>query len=207
MTKRGRPVHPDRLTPAEWRVVEGVRHGLTNPAIAELCDISVDAVKFHVSNALGKLGFKNRRELRQWPGIRRDSALKRQTEGSQIGAWTLGQVSRLTSNLNSSADWFRDTIGLKEVIRLEEMVFLECGELRVYLTEGDPKKNSILYFKVDDIHEEVKRLASASVEIQSAPHRIHVHPDGTEEWMAFFSDVDGCPLGLMSVVEQTKEEE
>ncbi|WJR75342.1 hypothetical protein [Bradyrhizobium sp. NP1] len=31
---RGRPAFDDLLTPAEWRVVEAVRHGLTNREIA-----------------------------------------------------------------------------------------------------------------------------------------------------------------------------
>ena len=31
---RGRPPHADILTPAEWRVAEAVRHGLSNPEIA-----------------------------------------------------------------------------------------------------------------------------------------------------------------------------
>jgi hypothetical protein len=30
------------------------------------------------------------------------------------------------------------------------------------------------------------------------PHMIHRHDDGTEEWMAFFKDNDGRPLGVMS---------
>jgi methylmalonyl-CoA/ethylmalonyl-CoA epimerase len=29
---------------------------------------------------------------------------------------------------------------------------------------------------------------------------IHRHADGTEEWMAFFSDPEGRPLALMSQV-------
>ena len=57
MTKaRGRPPHDDQLTPAEWSVVEWVRHGLTNRQIAERRGIGLDAVKFHVGNALAKLG-------------------------------------------------------------------------------------------------------------------------------------------------------
>jgi len=48
MSKRGRPAHDDLLTPAEWRVVEAVRHGMSNREIAERRRISLDAVKFHV---------------------------------------------------------------------------------------------------------------------------------------------------------------
>ena len=36
------------------------------------------------------------------------------------------------------------------------------------------------------------------VEFVSAPHMIHRHEDGTEEWMAFFNDPEGRPLALMA---------
>ena len=74
MRRRGRPLHPDVLTPAEWRVVDSVRHGLSNPAIARRLDVGIDAVKFHVNNTLQKLALRDRRLLRLWRGVRRDSA-------------------------------------------------------------------------------------------------------------------------------------
>ncbi len=66
---RGRPPHDDLLTPTEWAVVEWVRHGLTNRQIAARRGVSADAVKFHVGNALAKLGLSDRRELRRWDGV------------------------------------------------------------------------------------------------------------------------------------------
>ncbi|HWO74095.1 MAG TPA: LuxR C-terminal-related transcriptional regulator, partial [Dehalococcoidia bacterium] len=77
LRRRGRLRHPDVLTPAEWRVVEGVRHGMTNREIARGQGVSLDAVKFHVENAVAKLGLEGRRALRFWRGVRRDSALAR----------------------------------------------------------------------------------------------------------------------------------
>ena len=65
MSRRGRPPHDDLLTPGEWRVVEAVRHGLSNREIASRRGISLDAVKFHVANALEKLGLASRGELRR----------------------------------------------------------------------------------------------------------------------------------------------
>jgi len=62
--KRGRPPHADLLTPSEWRTVHFVQHGMSNAAIAARRGISLDAVKFHVSNALSKLRLRDRRELR-----------------------------------------------------------------------------------------------------------------------------------------------
>ncbi len=202
MTKRGRPPHPDILTPSEWRVVEGVRHGLTNPAIADRCNLTRDAVKFHVSSALGKLGLTSRRQLQQWPGVRTDSALAMAQDQDQDHSsdWSLGQVSRTTRDLPSMADWFRDVVGLPEIMRFETAAFFDCGGVRLYLSVGDPANNAILYFRVGDIQAEVAALRAAGITIKSAPHRIHVHDDGTEEWMAFFTDPEGAPLGLMSVI-------
>ena len=75
MPRRGRPPADDLLTPAEWRVADAVRHGLSNPQIARGQGVSVDAVKYHVGNALQKLGLADRRALRQWDGVPRRGAL------------------------------------------------------------------------------------------------------------------------------------
>ena len=63
---RGRPRHPDVLTPAEWRVLEQLREGGTNAEIASRLGISGDAVKYHISNMLGKLELRDRRALAAW---------------------------------------------------------------------------------------------------------------------------------------------
>ena len=50
-------------------------------------------------------------------------------------------------------------------------------------------------------YEKMKELGIAFV---SAPHMIHKHKhkheDGTEEWMAFFEDLECRPLAIMSNV-------
>jgi len=66
MGKRGRPRHPDVLTPREWEVLGLVREGLANEAIGERLGISLDGVKYHVSEILGKLGVENRAEAARW---------------------------------------------------------------------------------------------------------------------------------------------
>ena len=53
---RGRPPHPDILTPAEWRVLDLLREGLSNPEIAGRLALSRDTVKTHVGAILAKLG-------------------------------------------------------------------------------------------------------------------------------------------------------
>src|SRR6187397_3636922 len=99
----GRPPHPDVLTPAEWKVAEQVRHGLSNRRIAERNGVSTEAVKFHVGNALGKLGFSSRAELRLWDGVAQGTALARRRNamgGDPIehDYMMLGQVARTTRN-------------------------------------------------------------------------------------------------------------
>ena len=65
---RGRPPHPDVLTPAEWRVLQEIREGRTNPEIAERLDLSRNTVKTHVSSMLSKLDLRDRDELAAWRG-------------------------------------------------------------------------------------------------------------------------------------------
>lgn len=63
------PPHQDALTPSEWAVVEGVRHGLTDGRSPGGRGVSLDAVKFHVGNALGKLGLDSRRHSSAGPAF------------------------------------------------------------------------------------------------------------------------------------------
>ena len=63
---RGRPPYPDILTPAEWRILDEVRTGATNAEIAIKLGISPYTVKYHVSNILGKLELRNRRQIATW---------------------------------------------------------------------------------------------------------------------------------------------
>ena len=50
--RRGRPPHPGDVTPAEERVLELVREGLPNAEIAIRLGISINTVRYHVSNLL-----------------------------------------------------------------------------------------------------------------------------------------------------------
>jgi DNA-binding CsgD family transcriptional regulator len=200
MARRGRPPADDVLTPAEWRTVEGVRHGLSNPEIARRSGISVDAVKYHVANALTKLGFERRATLRTWDGIRRRSALATgdRTMHSTPLTGALGQISRSVASLAAAEPWYRDVLGLAHLYTFGKLAFFDCAGVRLLLSEGDGAADSILYFRVDGIHASCEALTKRGVEFISAPHLIHTHADGTEEWMAFFKDNEGRPLALMA---------
>ena len=202
--KRGRPPHDDRLTPAEWRVVNGVRHGLSDAAIARRRGVSRDAVRYHVRNALQKLGLDSREALRHWSGAPADSAMtrKEQPMTQSISLGPIGQVSRSVRDIGESERWYRDTLGLPHLYTFGKLAFFDCGGTRLYLSQekAAPGPESILYLKVRDIESACKALKDRGVEFTNAPHMVFRHPDGTEEWMAFFKDPEGRPLALMEQV-------
>lgn len=206
-TAPGRPPFPDVLTPAEWKIAELVRHGMTNRRIALAMGVSLDAVKFHVSNVLSKLGFSSRDELRRWDGIAKGSALHHMRR-SEMDAQTtidaymmLGQVARTAKDVDEARTWYREKLGLPELYAFPGLAFFDLGGVRLMLTEeGDGTQDSILYLRVPDLHQAKDRLEQRGVSFTHAPHMIHRHEDGTEEWMAFFDDNDGRPLALMTQV-------
>ena len=86
MNRRGRPPYPDVLTPRQWEVLALLREGLSNEQIALRLGISVDGVKFHVSEILSKLGVTSRNEAAQWEGEQRQPAPSACVAG--IRQWT-----------------------------------------------------------------------------------------------------------------------
>jgi len=197
MAKRGRPPVPDVLTPAEWRVVELVRHGLTTAAIARHIGVSRDAVKAQERAARDKLGLAGRDALRHWDGIRRGSARPRKGDAMDPALGPLGQISRSVERLDRARAFFRDRLGLAELYAFPGLAFLDLGGTRLMLREtGARGPADILYFRVADIGAAHAALAARGVAFTGAPHMIHRHPDGTEEWMAFFADDEGRDLAL-----------
>jgi DNA-binding CsgD family transcriptional regulator/catechol 2,3-dioxygenase-like lactoylglutathione lyase family enzyme len=203
----GRPPHDDVLTPAEWKVAEQVRHGMTNRRIAERMGVSVDAVKFHVSNALSKLCFSSREELRHWKGVAKGTALHHMRRSAMDAQRTseswmmLGQIARTVRSSEESRAWYRDVLGLPELYAFPGLAFFDLGGVRLMLTEedgGTGPSESILYLQVPDIHAAKERLEARGVSFINAPHMIHRHEDGTEEWLASFEDNEGRPLQLMT---------
>jgi DNA-binding CsgD family transcriptional regulator/extradiol dioxygenase family protein len=202
--KRGRPAHEDVLTPTEWRVTHAIQHGLSNRDVAERRGISRDGVKYHVANVLAKLNLPHRKAFQQWFGVPRHSALNRgetATMGSsRLGA--IGQIARHVGDIHQAVRWYGDVLGLPHLYTFGNMAFFDCNGTRLLLTqEAQPSHaDSIIYFRVDSIAQTYEALKAEGVEFISAPHMIHKHGDGTEEWMGFFKDPEGRPLAIMSQV-------
>ncbi|HSC13605.1 MAG TPA: VOC family protein [Gammaproteobacteria bacterium] len=210
--RRGRPPHDDVLTPAEWAIVHAVRHGLSNARIAVRRGVSRDAVKFHVRNAIEKLGLRRRADLQRWTGVPKDSAAHRRATNKEIAMTTpelrlgpIGQISRTVRDIDEACAWYGKVLGLKHLYTFGKLAFFDLGGTRLYLSaEGEVAgPESVLYLRVDDIGAAYSELSARGVEFNGAPHLIYRHPDGTEEWMAFFKDPEGRFLALMSQVRST----
>jgi DNA-binding CsgD family transcriptional regulator/catechol 2,3-dioxygenase-like lactoylglutathione lyase family enzyme len=191
---RGRPPHADLLTPSEWRTVYAIQHGMTNAEVARRRGVSVNAVKYHVANALAKLNLRDRRELRAW--FRAPQGRSTMAEESKLGA--IGQIARSVGDIQASETWYREVLGLPHLYTFGTLAFFDCGGTRLMLSqEGGAAKESILYLRVSDIAKTHEQLTARGVKFTHAPHMIHRHTNGIEEWMAFFEDPDGRPLALM----------
>jgi DNA-binding CsgD family transcriptional regulator/predicted enzyme related to lactoylglutathione lyase len=201
-SRRGRPPHDDLLTPSEWRVVHAVKHGMTSREIAERRGISIDAVKYHVANVLAKLGLANRAALRHWHQAPKQSALKHKETAvnAPTSLGPIGQISRSVRNVLESQSWYAEVLGIPHLYTFGKLAFFDCSGIRLMLTEEaeSASSESVLYLRVADIAAAHDSLRSRGVQFINAPHMIHKHADGTEEWMAFFKDPEGRTLAIMS---------
>ena len=119
-----------------------------------------------------------------------------------ISLGPLGQVARHVKDIAAARRWYGDVLGLKHLYSFGNLAFFQLGEVRLFLSQadGESRDESILYFRVEDIRGVHDALAARGIEITDAPHMIHRHADGMEEWIAFFKDNEGRPLAIMAQV-------
>lgn len=182
---------------------------MSNARIAALRRISRDAVKYHVRNAVSKLGLRSRADLQRWAGVPKNSAAYCRAKNGEKSMTTpelrlgpIGQISRTVRDIDEACAWYGQVLGLKHLYTFGKLAFFDLGGTRLYLSaEGaEAGPESILYLRVDDIGAAYNELTARGVEFKGAPHLIFRHADGLEEWMAFFKDPEGRMLALMSQV-------
>jgi catechol 2,3-dioxygenase-like lactoylglutathione lyase family enzyme len=121
--------------------------------------------------------------------------------GETAGPLTIGpvsQIARTVADIEAAKAWYGETLGLELLYAFPGMAFFRLGEARLYLQQVDkPAAESILYFRVDDIHGAYRTLEARGVRFINAPHMVYRHPDGAEDWMAEFRDDADRPLALM----------
>jgi extradiol dioxygenase family protein len=117
----------------------------------------------------------------------------------------VGQIARSVKDVHQAEQWYRDVLGLLHLYTFDTMAFFDCGGTRLMLSESDggdaQSSESLIYLRVPDIELAYRQLQERGVDFINAPHMIHRHEDGTEEWMAFFNDPEGRPLAIMTSAE------
>ena len=112
----------------------------------------------------------------------------------------LSQVSRRVESLSRATSFWRDTLLVPDLHSFPGLAFFDLGGTRLMLKEtGSREEADILYLSTPDIAAAHAGLAARGAELTGIPHLIHRHPDGSEEWMAFFKDDEGRDLALHSV--------
>jgi len=122
----------------------------------------------------------------------------------------LHQVALGVADLQRATAFYRDVVGLRWIATFDPpgLVFFDLGGTRLLLERGAPA--SLLYLFVPDAAQEVERLRTAAVRIESEPHVIfsddagQFGPPGMVETMAFFRDSEDNLVGLASLSATTR---
>lgn len=113
----------------------------------------------------------------------------------------LSQIARRVEDLARARIFWRDTLQVPELYAFPGLAFFDLGGTRLMLREtGKREEADILYLATPDIEASHAALMERGAQITGAPHMIHKHPDGTEEWMAFFKDDEDRDLAWHSVL-------
>jgi predicted enzyme related to lactoylglutathione lyase len=155
---------------------------------------SRDSARHHDARDCGGAG-------NHWFQAPKGSALARQEISmNTLELGPIGQIARTVTDIKRSEQWYREVLRLKHLYTFGTLAFFDCGGTRLMLTQQSGAAESTLYFRVPDIRQAHEQLQERGVEFLQAPHMIHRHGDGMEEWMAFFKDPDGRTLAIMSQV-------
>jgi catechol 2,3-dioxygenase-like lactoylglutathione lyase family enzyme len=122
------------------------------------------------------------------------------TSAGEFSLGPLGQIARHVTDIEAARRWYGEVLGLPHLYSFGNLAFFQCGAVRLFLSQSDgaSKPESILYFQVPEINAAHAALAARGVVFVDAPHMIHRHADGTEEWMNFFHDNEGRLLAIMA---------
>ena len=120
----------------------------------------------------------------------------------------IGQIARTVKDVAQAERFYRDVLGLRHLFSVVgRLAFFDCGGVRLMIEDRsiidvpDLHNDSVLYFRVEDIHAAQQELERRGVTFTGAPHMIYKHPDGLEEWLTFFHEPGG---GLLSLISQVR---
>jgi predicted enzyme related to lactoylglutathione lyase len=121
-----------------------------------------------------------------------------------IGLGRIGQIALTVRDVERATAFYRDKLGVSYLFSAPpKMAFFDCGGVRLLLgaaeSEDDPRRSSILYFRVNDIQAAREELGERGVEFEREPEMVH-ETEAYQLWLAFFHDGEGNTHALMSEV-------
>jgi predicted enzyme related to lactoylglutathione lyase len=116
----------------------------------------------------------------------------------------IGQIAFVVRDVTQATEFYRDVLGLKFLFSAgPNLAFLSAGPVRLMLTtpqgHGEVGKNSVLYFKVNDLGAAHAAILARGATNERDPALTARMPDH-ELWIAFVRDPDQNLIGLMSEV-------
>ncbi len=116
----------------------------------------------------------------------------------------IGQIAIVVRDVAQATVFYRDVLGLKFLFPAgPNLAFLAAGSVRIMLStpqgHGEPGKNSVLYFKVDDIVAAHAAIVARGAKNERAPQLTAKMPDH-DLWIGFVRDPDDNLVGLMAEV-------
>lgn len=117
------------------------------------------------------------------------------------GVAVIGQIAIVVSDVTKATAFYRDVLGLKFLFGAgPNLAFLAAGDVQLMLStpqgHGEPGKNSILYFKVEDLPATHAAIVARGAKNERAPQLTAKMPDH-ELWIGFVRDPDDNLIGLM----------
>ncbi|MEU1971300.1 methylmalonyl-CoA epimerase [Microbacterium sp. NPDC019599] len=114
----------------------------------------------------------------------------------------LVQVAQHADDLQRAAAFYGRLLGAEPTGLFDPpgLLFFDLDGVRLLLDRNAP--SSLVYLRVDNVHETIERLPG--VEVVARPHVIFTHEDDTlgpaghDEWQAFVRDSEGNAVGLVA---------
>ena len=120
---------------------------------------------------------------------------------ANLSIHAIGQIAIAVADIARAVSFYRDTLGLTLLFEAPPgLAFFDCGGVRLMLTtlQGDESdhRTSVIYYKVNDIHEARAALSDKNVAFIQSPQLVAKMPDH-ELWMGFIRDPDLNLIGIM----------
>ena len=113
---------------------------------------------------------------------------------NQLAIKSIGQIAIAVTDIFRATAFYKDTLGLTLLFEVPTgLAFFDCGGVRLMLTtlqgERSDHRTSVIYYKVDDIHEAALTLKEKGAHFIQEP-QMAAKMDGYELWNGFMRDPD-----------------